>query len=394
MSQNDVKMTLTKISEYQSGAYQQKYQYKAFQPSLINHDWELDDPQVQQLLSEADRALGELNAFSQLVPNVDFFIRMHITKEATQSSRIEGTRTDMEEALLAKQDINPEHRDDWEEVQNYIQAMNHAIGRLDAVPLSNRLLKETHAILMSGVRGETKQPGEFRQSQNWIGVSMKNAVFVPPHQDEIVELMSDLEKFIHNEELMVPHLIKVAILHYQFETIHPFLDGNGRLGRLLIVLYLTSFKLLDKPALYLSDYFERHKTQYIDNLMAVRDSNHLKQWLVFFLFGVLETANNSVQVFKEVLEIKSRIEQQVLPRFSTRRQDNAQKLMYHLYQFPVISIGKVAALLDVQQNTANALIRDFVKHGVLKEVTGKQRYRMYLFEDFIDAFTKERGNYR
>lgn len=375
-----------KISDYKSGTYEQQYQYRAFLPEPINHPWEVDDAEIQQLLSDADRVLGELNAYSQLVPNVEFFIRMHITMEATQSSRIEGTRTNMEEAFLPRQDIEPEKRDDWEEVQNYIRAINSAIASLEEIPLSNRLLKDTHRVLMEGVRGEQKQPGDFRKSQNWIGVSLKNAVFVPPHHDHVIELMSDLEKFIHNEELRIPHLIRVALLHYQFETIHPFLDGNGRLGRLLIALYLSSFNLLEKPALYLSDYFERHKTQYVDNLMAVRESNNLKQWLVFFLHGVFETANNSIQVFKGILQLKSRIEQEVLPRFSTRRQDNAQALIQYLYQAPVVSIQSVARLLDVKTNTANALVTDFVMHGVLTEFTGKKRYRMYLFKEYFDVF--------
>ena len=244
---------------------------------------------------------------------------------------------------------------------------------------------------MQGVRGETKQPGEFRHSQNWIGVSLKNAVFVPPHHEEVVDLMSDLEKFIHNEEVLVPHLIKIAIIHYQFETIHPFLDGNGRLGRLIIALYLTNFQLLEKPALYLSDYFERHKTQYVDNLMAVRESNKLKQWLVFFLHGVLETANNSVAVFKEVLQIKNQLDQEVLPRFSARRQDNVQALMQHLYQMPIINIARVAEVLDIEKNTAGALVTDLVKFGVLVELTGKKRYRMFMFEKYLDAFYRDRG---
>ena len=379
-----------KISEFRAGDYTQQYEYKSFVPALINHDWEIDDGEVQQLLSDADRALGELNAFSQLVPDVDFFIRMHINKEATQSSRIEGTRTNMQEVLLEEEDIELDKRDDWEEVQNYIAVINSAIEMLDKIPLSNRLLKDTHKILMQGVRGETKQPGEFRVSQNWIGVSLKNAIFIPPHQDEVVELMSDLEKFIHDEGSRIPHLIKIAILHYQFETIHPFLDGNGRLGRLMIALYLANFGLLYKPALYLSDYFERNKTQYVDNLMAVRESNKMKQWLVFFLFGVLETAGNSIQVFKDILALKARIDKEILPYFSTRRQDNAQLLIQKLYEVPVTSIKGVSRALNLKTNTASALVNDFVQHGVLHELTGKQRYRTFWFKEYFEIFARER----
>ena len=374
------------IDDYKSGAYEQQYEYKSFAPEPVNHAWIFSDAEIQQLLSDADRTLGELNAFSQLIPDVDFFIRMHITKEATQSSKIEGTRTNMEEALLEEQDIDPEKRDDWEEVQNYIQAINQSIEQLHDLPLSNRLLKNTHKRLMQGVRGETKQPGEFRTSQNWIGVSLKNAVFVPPHHEQVPELMSDLEKFIHNETLPVPHLIKIAIAHYQFETIHPFLDGNGRLGRLMIALYLASFKLLDKPALYLSDYFERNKTEYVDRLMAARESNDMKQWLIFFLHGVVETAGNSIQVFKDILVLKEKLEREVLPHFSTRRQGNAQNLMRHLYQVPAVTVKSVAVLLDNKTNTASALVNDFVKQGVLYELTGKRRNRLFIFKDYIRFF--------
>ncbi|NOQ64175.1 MAG: Fic family protein [Methyloprofundus sp.] len=376
------------INDYLSGNYQPQYQYQSFLPTLINHAWEVSDGEVLTLLSEADRALGELNAFSQLVPDVDFFIRMHITKEATESSRLEGTQTNMEDAFLKEEDIEPEKRDDWIEVQNYIQAINAAIEQLETLPLSNRLLKNTHRILMQGVRGETKQPGEFRNSQNWIGVSLKNAVFIPPHHEDIAELMSDLEKYIHNEQLHVPHLIKVAILHYQFETIHPFLDGNGRLGRLMIALYFSSFNLLDKPALYLSDYFEQHKTEYIDRLMAVRDKNQMKEWLVFFLFGVHETAKRSIQVFKDILVLKESLEREVLPRFSTRRQENAQLLMKTLYQQPTIDIRAVTQLLGVETNTATYLINDLVKYGVLEEMTGKRRNRVFWFKEYLMIFRR------
>ena len=378
------------LNDYKAGQYKQQYEYKSFSPATINHPWEFADGELQRLLSDADRALGELNAFSQLVPNVDFFIRMHITKEATQSSRIEGTRTDIEEALLDEQDIDPENRDDWNEVQNYIQAINAAIAQLKDLPLSNRLLKDTHKTLMQGVRGETKHPGKFRNSQNWIGVSLKNAVFIPPHNEEVAELMSDLEKFIHNDDLQVPHLIKIAIAHYHFETIHPFLDGNGRLGRLMIALYFASFGLLHKPALYLSDYFERNKTEYVDRLMAVRQANQMKEWLVFFLYGVRETAENSIQVFKDILALKTRLESEVLPHFSTRRQTNAQTLMQHLYQMPVVSINSIATLLKLKHNTATTLVNDFVKYDVLKELTGKRRNRVFWFEEYLMIFSRKR----
>ena len=377
------------LNDYLSGRYQQQYQYKSFFPTPINHPWLVTDEEILTLISEADRALGELNAFSQLVPDVDFFIRMHITKEATESSRLEGTRTTMEDAFLEVEDIAPEKRDDWVEVQNYIQAINVAIGQLETLPLSNRLLKDTHKTLMQGVRGESKLPGEFRSSQNWIGVSLKNAVFIPPHHNEVLDLMSDLEKFIHNEQLHVPHLIKIAILHYQFETIHPFLDGNGRLGRLMIALYFANFGLLHKPALYLSDYFERNKTEYIDRLMAVRKKNEMREWLVFFLFGVHETAKHSIQVFKDILALKESLEREILPRFSTRRQENAQLLMKILYQQPTIDIKAVTQLLGVKTNTATYLINDLVNYGVLEEMTGKRRNRVFWFKQYLMIFRRK-----
>jgi Fic family protein len=282
--------------------------------------------------------------------------------------------------------VAPEARDDWGEVQNYIRAIRFAIDGLDRLPLCNRLLRETHAILLSGVRGANKRPGEFRVSQNWIGVSLRNAVFVPPHHDRVPELMGDLEAFLHDEALFVPPLVRIAIAHYQFETIHPFLDGNGRLGRLMISLYLASERLLTKPALYLSDYFERNKTAYVDHLMAVREGDHMREWLIFFLHGVEETARASVEMFRQVLAIKERLEREVLPRFNQRRQDNVHALMRHLYARPVIDVKNAARLLDVTPNTASALINDLVTHGVLVEMTGQQRNRLFSFREYLDLF--------
>lgn len=376
------------LSAYQAGQLEAQLEYRSFLPEPINHGWTISDPQVLQLLGQADRALGELNAFAQLIPDIEFFIRMYVAKEATQSSRIEGTQTNIEDAFKDAEDLLPEVRDDWSEVQNYIRAITFAIDSLERLPLSNRLLRDSHAILLDGVRGETKRPGEFRISQNWIGVSLKNAAFVPPHHDHVPELMSDLEKFLHNAEAMVPPLIKIAIAHYQFETIHPFLDGNGRLGRLMISLYLASEKLLVKPALYLSDYFERNKTAYVDHMMAVRQGNHLHDWLVFFLHGVEETARGSAGVFRAILALKERIEREVLPRFSHRRQENAQQLMRYLYGQPVTDVKAVTTLLSTTTNTAASLINDMVEHNVLVEMTGQRRNRLFLFHDYLNLFRK------
>ncbi|WP_169543599.1 Fic family protein [Sneathiella aquimaris] len=374
------------IQDFQAGQHEDLYEYRAFVPSSIYQEWVSADAELAELLGRADRALGELNAFSQLIPDIDFFIRMYVAKEATQSSRIEGTQTNIEDAFKDADDLNPEEVDDWAEVQNYIRAINSSIDALETLPFSNRLLKQTHAILMEGVRGENKMPGEFRQSQNWIGVSLKNATFVPPHHERVADLMSDMEKFLHAQDIRVHPLLRIAIAHYQFETIHPFLDGNGRLGRLMISLFLASEGLLSKPALYLSDYFERNKTAYIDHLMAIRGGNHLRAWLIFFLHGIEETARASAGVFRSILEIKGQIDQSVLPRFSSRRQDNAQKIMRALYARPIIDVKAVKELTSSTTNTAAALISDMVEYGVLKEVTGQRRNRLFAFNDYIALF--------
>lgn len=376
------------ISSYKSGSYEQRLEYKAFLPEPVCHEWVVSDPELTDLLGRADRSLGELNAFAQLIPDIDFFIRMHVAKEATQSSRIEGTQTNMEDAFKDAADLRPEARDDWAEVQNYIRAINHSISALETLPLSNRLLRETHAILMAGVRGKHKQPGEFRVSQNWIGVSLKNAAFVPPHHEHVPDLMGDLERLLHAEDFFAHPLLRIAIAHYQFETIHPFLDGNGRLGRLMISLYLAAQGLLVKPALYLSDYFERNKTAYVDHLMAVREGNHLREWLVFFLYGVEETARASAGMFRAILTLKQRIDAEVMPQFSARRLTTAQTLMRHLYAQPVIDVKRASQISGAAINTVSSLIADLVSHNVLVEVTGQPRNRLFVFHDYLELFKK------
>lgn len=374
-----------KFESFKAGVWRQRYQYKSFEPVSVNHEWVWEDATINTLLEAANRALGELNAFSLIVPDIDLFIEMHVVKEAQTSSRIEGTQTGIDEALMSEEQIQPEKRDDWREVRNYIDAVNAAIAELKTLPLSNRLLKQTHEILMRGVRGEHKQPGEFRTSQNWIGgSSLADAVFIPPHPDGVPDLMSDLEAFWHNEGIVVPHLIRVAISHYQFETIHPFLDGNGRIGRLLIPLYLVSHGLLAKPSLYLSDFFERNRTSYYDALMRVRTANDLIHWVRFFLQGVAETATKGREVFRQVLTLRTEAEHAVLGL--GKRTANAREMLNLLYRKPVVSALEVEKALSVSTPTANALIRNFENLGMLKEITGQQRGRAYAFDRYLRLF--------
>ena len=373
------------VEQFRSGQWLQQYQYKSFSPTPINCEWQWLDPQLNTLLERASRALAELNALSLMVPDVDLFIRMHIAKEANTSSRIEGTQTQMDEALMRKEQIAPEKRDDWQEVQNYIEAINTAVEDLKQLPLSIRVLKQTHAVLMQGVRGDHKMPGDFRTSQNWIGGSnLNNAVFVPPHPSEVPELMGDLEKFWHNEQVQVPDLIRIALSHYQFETIHPFLDGNGRIGRLLITLYLVDKGLLHKPALYLSDFFERNRGAYYDALTVVRSSNDLLHWLRFFLTAVVETATSSKNTFMAIMTLRHEVEHQILTL--GKRAENAKKLLLHLYQRPMVSIGDVAGLLEVTHQSATALVKQLESLNILVETTGYGRNRLYLFQRYFELF--------
>lgn len=373
------------MKEFTSGKYVSQGYYKSFQPTFINRQWNVENMEVLQLLSQADRELGRLDMYSNYIPNIDLFISMHVLKEATQSSKIEGTQTNMEEALLEREDIPLDKRDDWEEVQNYIKAMESAIKSLNQLPLSSRLICDTHRVLLQDVRGEKKMPGEFRKSQNWIGgATINDALFVPPAHTSVSDLMSDLEKFIHNETVFFPDLLKIALVHYQFETIHPFLDGNGRIGRLLIPLYLVSKGILKKPILYLSDFMENHRSLYYDNLMNVREKNDITQWFKFFLVGMIETAKKGISTFDSILQLQKQSDLKIQSLGS--RAANAQKITNFLYKRPMINTEKVKEITGITMPSAYKLISELERIEILKEVTGAQRGRMYAFESYLNLF--------
>lgn len=374
-----------KIEEYISGNWEQGFKYKYFVPSFINHPFSWEDDSINALLEKASLKLGELNSFSRFVPNIDMFIRMHVLKEAVVSSRIEGTRTNIEEALDEEQSVEPERRDDWQEVNNYVKAINTAIEELKTLPLSCRLIRNTHKTLLSSGRGERKTPGEFRISQNWIGgASIVDAIFVPPAVEKLSDLLSDFEKFLNNEEINVPNLIKIAIAHYQFETIHPFLDGNGRMGRLLITLFLVSKGILDKPLLYLSAFFEKNRSIYYDKLTYTREKNDLNQWIKFFLVGIIETAEEGTSTLQKIMQIKSSADTKILG--FGRRATSANILLQALFDKPIVSIKDVQRITGLTPKAAGDLVNLFIENSILYELTEKQRNRTFVFKDYLDLF--------
>lgn len=372
-----------KLEEFKSGKYTQEYQYKAFKPNSINLNWIWEDSEINILLDDANRKLGEINAFSYLIPNIDMFIKMHIVKEANTSSKIEGTKTEIDEAVMKEEQLSPEKRDDWLEVQQYIESMNNAILMLEKLPLSNRLIRETHKILLKTGRGENKTPGEFRKSQNWIGGrNLTETKFIPPHPRYINELMGDLEKFMNNDTY-VPHLIKLALIHYQFETIHPFLDGNGRVGRLLITCYLIDKKILIKPALYLSDYLEKNRTEYYHYLSEAR-SNKIIQWIKFFLKGISITSENTKQTFIKIIEM-----QQEMVRLSHTfgtRSEKILKIINVFYENPILSIKELVKKTEIPDKTMRTLINLMIEKDIVKEITGYSRNKLFVFDKYLKLF--------
>jgi Fic family protein len=374
------------MKDFKSGTFVKTLTgYKAFQPEMLNRVWKIGDSELLPLIDKVNFKLGELSAFSELVPNVEHFIRLHVVKEATVSSKIEGTQTSVEEALLSEEDVKPERRDDWREVNNYIKSMNNSIEMLSDIPLSSRVLRQAHQTLLQGVRGENKLPGEFRRSQNWIGgATLLDATFIPPVFADVESLMGDLENFLHNDNTNLPDIIKIALAHYQFETIHPFLDGNGRIGRLMITLYFIDKGIIKSPVLYLSDFFEKNKMLYYENLMRVRTHNDLNQWLRYFLVGTIETAEKAIQGLRNILKLKKDCESKITTL--GKKTGSANILLQQLFIQPILKTEDVSKITNISNVSAYKLVADFETLAILKEFTGSQRGKMYAFEEYFEIF--------
>ena len=357
--------------------------YKSFKPSPLPPLPPLEiDENLIKLLVEANRQLAQLDTASQLIHNIELFVSMYVRKEALMSSQIEGTQCTVEDILDPQLDVNANA--DVGEVINYIKAAHFALERLKTLPICNRLLRETHAVLMEGVRGQEKSPGEFRRSQNWIGPSgstLKNARYIPPNVEDMENAMSDLEKYINESDKYDP-LIQAALIHYQFETIHPFLDGNGRIGRLLILLYLMEKKLLSKPVIYVSYFLKMNQIEYYDRISEVRRKGNYEQWISFFLEAVSSAAEDAL---KSIGKLSALREKNIarLPK-SSKRKDNVRALFDYLEQHPIIEIKQTAAALDVSYNTVSSAVKKLMMLGILKETTNAARNRVFTYEEYLD----------
>lgn len=373
------------LESYNAGEYINMGDYKSFIPSKIDEDWSWNDSELNKLVSDANLQLGKLDGYAQQIPNVDLYIKMYVKVEANKSSRIEGTRTTLDEDLLSKDDIDPEKRDDWQEVQNYVDAMNYGIERINEIPISTRLIKEIHSILMKNVRGKDKNPGEYRTSQNWIGGSRPgNAVYVPPIASEINNCLNDLEKFINNDKINTPDLVKIAMIHYQFESIHPFLDGNGRTGRIIIPLYLLNKGIITTPCFYISNYIEENKNAYYDFLSRVRTNNDMISWIKFFLEATIETAKTARVKFQNILQFTKEVDQ-ILPTLSVKY-ENAKKVIDFLYIQPKASRIEIIEKTKIPDSTVNGIINELMRVNLINEITGFSRNKVYQFTKYIELF--------
>ncbi len=373
-----------------SGTYiKQLAGYKAFIPTDLPSYANLQiDLVLTQKLAKASLLIARLDGLAYTLPNTDLFISMYVKKEALLSSQIEGTQASLEDIFEFESGISVNNIGDVEEVVNYVKALNFGIQRLKQIPMSVRLIRELHAILLRDTRGQEKTPGEFKRSQNWIGASnstIASALFVPPPADISLDAMTSLEKYMHDDQ-ETPDLIKCALIHYQFETIHPFLDGNGRVGRLLITLYLYWKGIVEKPLLYLSYFFKKNRQEYYDRLMMVRNSGNYEQWISFFLDGVIQTSESAIDNTKKILELHN--EHQELLWQQKISSPFAVMLLNRLYYTPILTISDIQTMFDVSYPTASHLVKDFVRVGILKEVTGKKRAKRYNYVDYLSILSE------
>ena len=375
-----------------AGSYQrQPTDYRAFIPKPLPPDPPVIlSGELQTALSQADRALGRLDGSVQTLPNPDLFVFMYVRKEAVLSSQIEGTQSSLQDLLEAEADLfDADTRPrDVEEVVNYVKAMNYGLRRLTDLPVSMRLIREIHQHLLEGVRGSQHSPGELRRSQNWIGpggCTLNEATFVPPPPDIVPQALSDLEKFLHQPDDL-PALIKIGLVHAQFETIHPFLDGNGRVGRLLITFLLTERNILLKPVLYLSHYLKAHRQAYYDCLQAVRDRGDWEGWLIFFLRGVAEVSREATTTARSILQLREEHRAVIIEHLG-RAVGNGHKVLESLFHMPIVSVGNIQEILGTTYRSANSLVARLVKVGILKEITGYTRNRRFSYNPYIRLFS-------
>ena len=363
--------------------------YKAFIPNPLPPLPEIViDMEMWTLLSEADRALGRLDGSTDALPNPDLFVFMYVRREAVLSSQIEGTQASLIDVLeFESQTLEPDNPQDVAEVVNYIAAVNYGLERLETLPVSLRLIKEIHKELMQGVRGAEHDPGEFRRTQNWIGpagCSLTQATYVPPPEYEMNQSLDNLQKFLH-DSTPIPALIKIGLAHAQFETIHPFLDGNGRTGRLLVTFLLCEQNILKRPLLYISHYFKKYRAEYYDRLQAIRDSGNWEGWLKFFLRGVYEVAQEASDNAREIVNMKEEHRQLLLNKMKGRS-GNAIALLESLYFRPIFNIEHVEAVSKLSYPNANKLVKDLCDLGLLQEITGQKRNRAFSYAPFLEVF--------
>jgi cell filamentation protein, protein adenylyltransferase len=373
-----------------SGNYVRQIEgYSAFIPAPLPPEPAIEiDGEMQRLLSAADRALGRLDGSIQTLPNPNLFVFMYVRKEAVLSSQIEGTQASFNDLLEVEASIfNPEQPNDVQEVLNYVNAMNYGLERLRELPISGRLIREIHERLLTGVRGNQLQPGQIRTSQNWIGnmgSNINEATFVPPPPSEVDNAINDFERFLHDDTQM-PILLKIGLAHAQFETIHPFLDGNGRVGRLLITFLLCEREILETPLLYISHYFKENRQRYYDLLQGTRDTGDWEAWLKFFLEGIAAVSNQATDTARQIVGLREQHRNTISENFG-RVGANGITVLEHLFQKPIISVNEIVDLINISYPAASNLISKFVEYGLINEITGNARNRRYRYTQYIRLF--------